>query len=52
MQSRHLRHGYSGRHAQLPTLIGSALADIAMGRRTPISLDRILAHGADAGRKP
>lgn len=37
---------------QLPTLIGSALADIAMGRTDTDPLDRILAHGADARRKP
>ncbi|WP_292213925.1 hypothetical protein [Mesorhizobium sp.] len=52
MLSRHPRHGYSGRGARLPTLIGSALADIAMGRTDTDPLDRILAHGADARRKP
>ena len=53
MQSRHLRHGYSGRGAQLPTLIGSALADIAIrphGHRS--ARPHGLAHGADARRKP
>lgn len=52
MQSRHLRHGYSGRGAPLPTLIGSALADIAIrphGHRS--ARPHGLAHGADAHQK-
>ncbi|MER9430377.1 hypothetical protein [Mesorhizobium sp. M0408] len=49
MQSRHLRHG---RHtAQLSTLIGSALADIVMGRTATNPLGGMACTCADVHRK-